>query len=471
MGLTRFGKVSLTLVVLLLVGYWFYTNPDAARNLRPRYPPRPPQAERRPSPVPAPRVETTPAPTPRTEAQSARVRGREQYAAGEYTGAIASLGRAITANPLDIESITLRENAYALLPGKPVWEIAVAGPFTGLQEQYGLQILFGVQYAQRQANQAGGIRGRRIVVNFHDDKASAEEAIRVAQRITGNPDVLAVIGHYNSRATLAAGPLYQSAGVPEITSTSTNPAIAELGDYIFRVVGHDGEQARALANAIWKEGHRTTLLFADPEDAYSRGLAENFQRLYEQLGGQVISNPFTVNGEIRIRADPREANAVLVTGEYSDAGKIARVLREMGSSAPIFGGDAVYSQGLFASGGDAVRGVRATAFYHYTVRNSPLLPRAEEFARQFEAAMGAPANQNMASSYDAATLVLNALRDGSSTRQAIQAYLSSVGRSRPAHIGVTGKIAFDANGEAVGKPWVLVRARERDFVADRVIVP
>ncbi|MGQ0550011.1 MAG: ABC transporter substrate-binding protein [Armatimonadota bacterium] len=472
MGLTRFGKVTLTLVVFLLLGYWFYTHPEAARNIRPpRFPTRPPQAERTPSPAPPPRVETTPAPAVGSEARTARERGRGQYAAGDYAGAIASLGRATTANPLDIESITLRENAYALLPGKPVWEIAVAGPFSGAQEQYGLQILFGVQYAQRVANQAGGIRGRRVVVNFHDDKASAEEAVRVAQRITGDPDVLAVIGHYNSRATLAAGPLYQSAGVPEITSTSTNPAIAELGDYIFRVVGHDGEQARALANAIWREGHRTTVLFADPEDAYSRGLAENFQRLYEQLGGQVISNPFTVNGEIRITADLRGANAVLVTGEYSDAGKIARMLRDMGVTVPILGGDAVYSQGLFASGGEAVRGVRATAFYHYTVRNSPLLPRAEEFARQFEAAMGAPANQNMASSYDAAVLILNALRDGSSTRQAIQAYLAGIGRSRPAHIGVTGKIAFDANGEAVGKPWVLVRARERDFVADRVIVP
>ncbi|MGH2404380.1 MAG: ABC transporter substrate-binding protein [bacterium] len=471
MGLTRFGKATLTLVVLLLLGYWFYTHPEAARDLRLPRVPALPRVERTPSPTPAPRAETTPAPAPRIEGLSARERGRTQYEAGDYVGAIASFGRAITANPFDIESITQRENAYALLPGKPVWEIAVAGPFSGPQEQYGLQILFGVHYAQRQANQTGGIRGRRIVVHNHDDRASAEEAVRVAQRITSDSGVIAVIGHYNSRATLAAGPLYQSAGVPAITSTSTNPEVAKLGEFIFRVVGHDVDQARALANAIWKEGHRTTLVFGDQEDAYSRGLAENFQRLYERLGGRVITNPFTVNGEIRITADPREADAILVTGEYADAGKIARMVRDMGVAAPILGGDAVYSQGLFASGGEAARGVRATAFYHYTVRNSPLLPRAEEFARQFEAAIHAPPNHNMATSYDAASLVFNALREGSTTRQAIQVYLAGIGRSRPAYMGVTGRIAFDANGEAVGKPWVLVRARERDFVTDRVIVP
>ncbi len=470
MGLTRIGKFTLTLVVLVLLGYWFYTHPQATQDLR--LPPRPsPRAERTPFPTPVSRTEPTPARAPRTDGQSPRERGREQYAAGNCAGAIASLGRAITANPLDIESITLRENCFALLPGKPVWEIMVAGPLSGPQEQYGLQILFGVQFAQRQANQAGGIRGRKIIVNFFDDKASAEEAVRVAQRITSDAEVLAVIGHYNSRATLAAGPLYQSAGVPEITSTSTNPAIANLGDFVFRVVGHDIDQAKALAGAIWKESHRTTLVFVDKEDAYSRGLADNFQQVYERLGGRVIENPFSVNGDIRITADPRDADAILVTGEYADAGKIARMVRETGSAAPILGGDAVYSQGLFAAGGEAVRGLRATAFYHYTVRNSPLLPRAEEFAAQFEAAMGAPANHNMATSYDAASLVLNAFRDGHTTRQAIQAYLASIGRSRPAYVGVTGKIAFDANGEVVGKPWVLVRARERDFVADRVIVP
>lgn len=105
------------------------------------------------------------------------------------------------------------------------------------------------------------------------------------------------------------------------------------------------------------------------------------------------------------------------------------------------------------------------------MRNSPLLPRAQEFAKRFEAVVHAPPNHNMATAYDATSLILNGLREGSTTRQAIQAYLASIGRSRPAYQGVTGKIAFDANGEALSKPWVLVRARERDFVADRVIVP
>jgi len=467
MGLTRLGRLTLTLVVLALVGYWLYTNPEARERFRPRFPPPVPPARSTPAPPPA--VRTTPLP-PTPAGASARERGRQQYEAGDYAGAIASLGRAITASPFDIESIVVRENAFARLPGRPVWRVAVAGPFTGPDKQCGQQVLFGVYYAQRQANQAGRLP-RKIVVDFYDDQASAEAAIRVAQAITADQETVAVVGHCNSRATLAAGPLYEAVGVPMITATSTNPDIANLGEYIFRVVGDDNDQARALANALWQEGRRTVAVFVDNEDAYSRGLFDNFARRFTGFGGRVFTNPFTIGGEISISTDLREADAILVTGEYADAGKIARLVRDLGVAAPIVGGDAVYSQGLFAYGGEAARGVRATAFYHYTVRNSPLLPRAEEFARRFEAVIHAPPNHNMATAYDAASLLLKALAEAGGDRAAIQGYLAGIGRTRAPYLGVTGKIAFDENGEAVGKPWVLVRARERDFVADTVIAP
>lgn len=479
MGLTRFGKVTLTLVVLALLGYWAYTNPEAIEGLRaprlPRvWPPSvpPPPAVRPPEATPQP-AGTDPATSPRTATDGPGLRqlAREQYRSGEYAAAIATLGRAVTLDPFDVEAVTLRENAFARLPGKRVWAIALAGPFSGPDKQCGQQVLFGAYFAQREVNQAGGVAGRKVVVNFYDDRAGAEEAVRVASEIIGDDEALAVVGHCNSRATLSAGPIYNSAALPMITATSTNPEIAQLGEYIFRIVGDDNAQAQAIANAVWDEGHRTVLAFVDPQDAYSRGLTENFRRRFERRGGRVIENAFTIGEEINLSADPREADAILVAGEYADAGRIARQVRDMGVTAPIVGGDAVYSQGLFAFGGEAVRGVRATAFYHYTVRGSSLLPRAEEFARRFESVIHAPPNHNMATAYDATTLILNALRSGATTREAVRAHMASVGRSRPAHVGVTGKIAFDANGEAVGKPWVLVRARERDFVADRVTVP
>src|SRR3989337_2726911 len=126
MGLTRLGRFTLTLAVLALLGYWVYTHPEILQRLRtPRVPAPPPHAAPFPAPAP-PGPQVTPAPPRQVPGGlSARERGRLQYQAGDYAGAIASLGRAITANPFDVESLTLRENSYALLPGRPVWVLAV----------------------------------------------------------------------------------------------------------------------------------------------------------------------------------------------------------------------------------------------------------------------------------------------------------------------------------------------------------
>jgi branched-chain amino acid transport system substrate-binding protein len=493
MRLTGLGKLTLTLVVLVLLWAFLQSDPTLLSRLAsafrmpsgsqqdtpvrpertapPRERPRPESSDDKPrAETPAPPARTPRAPD--APSDDARTRGIEQYRRGEYAAAIASFNRATTAYPFDIESITLRENAYALLSGRPTWTIAVAGPFSGASQQYGQQLLFGVHFAQRQINQLGGLGGRRVVVRYYDDAASAEQAVSIAQAITADADVLAVIGHYNSRATIAAGPIYEAAGVVAVTPSSTNPRVRTLGRFIFRVVGDDNAQGVVLANAARGLGARLAAVFFDREDAYSRGLADGFRRRFTSLGGAVIDNPYTTGGTVALGNDARNAELYVVTGEYGDAGRIAKLIRESGSRAPILGGDAVYSQGLFGAGGDAASGILATAFFHYTVRNAPLLPRAEAFSQAFEQALGAPANQNMATAYDAARLVLAAIGEGRTTRAGIQTYLAQIGRGSPAVIGVTGRIAFDVDGEAVGKPWVIVRARPQgDFVADRVVAP
>src|SRR3989304_3216974 len=151
MGLTRLGRFTLTLAVLALLGYWVYTHPEILERLwTPRVPAPTPQAAPFPAPAP-PGPQVTTAPPPQVPGGlSARERGRVQYQAGDYAGAIASLGRAITANPFDVESLTLRENAFTLLPGKPVPFLEVASISSGKVKRCGRPALFGVYYAQRQ---------------------------------------------------------------------------------------------------------------------------------------------------------------------------------------------------------------------------------------------------------------------------------------------------------------------------------
>src|SRR5687768_17283716 len=66
----------------------------------------------------------------------------------------------------------------------------------------------GVQLAVDEINGRGGIGGRKVALVVKDDSGKAHQAIEVAQELRDDPDVVAVIGHINSGATLAAAPVY-----------------------------------------------------------------------------------------------------------------------------------------------------------------------------------------------------------------------------------------------------------------------
>src|SRR5438093_11989288 len=86
--------------------------------------------------------------------------------------------------------------------------IAVAGAMTGNYGQYGKFMRKNVELAADQINAKGGINGRKVRVVVEDDGMDPKQAPVVAQRLTLQPEVLAVVGHFSSTTCLAAVPIY-----------------------------------------------------------------------------------------------------------------------------------------------------------------------------------------------------------------------------------------------------------------------
>ena len=58
-----------------------------------------------------------------------------------------------------------------------------------------------------------------------DDHETVDEGRLVAQRLAGNPDVVAVIGHLHSYVTGPAAAIYDMAGMVTISPTATDPGL------------------------------------------------------------------------------------------------------------------------------------------------------------------------------------------------------------------------------------------------------
>src|SRR5207244_3310024 len=80
----------------------------------------------------------------------------------------------------------------------------------------------GLDLAVDEVNRGGGVNGRTLRVTRVDDRESVDEGRLAAQRIAGDPDVVAVIGHLQSYVTVHAAAVYDLSGLVLVSPASTD---------------------------------------------------------------------------------------------------------------------------------------------------------------------------------------------------------------------------------------------------------
>ncbi len=371
----------------------------------------------------------------------------------------------LSKRPTDALFAIEKSNAVSKLLNKPTFELGFSGPLSGPLKQVGEAFLQGANMAVQEANQAGGISGKRIDITVLNDGGDKAQAIEVASKLLGG-NALGVIGPYSSSTTLASSEIYNQ-GLPIIAPAATNPKVSSAGPYIFRVAPSDLEQGSAMARLVKARGHKAVAVLFDENDAYSKGLADAFSAEGERLGLQVAPITFTLNAYTTAAVGNYAVDSIFVSGYTPDVAAVAKL--ESLQPREIFAGDGAYGQDLIAQGGAAVNGVIVSSFWHATLDDA----NSKTFTKRFQARYGGGTpNANAMQAYDATRTMLEAInraRIGSKdlpvaeARAAIKTALESF-RSKPG-VGVTAPVKFDANGDVIGRPFVAIQVKEGKFVA------
>ena len=87
--------------------------------------------------------------------------------------------------------------------GEPI-RVAFAGPVSGAGAEDGLSAVRAIELVFEQANAAGGVGGRPLVLDVYDDANDPERARGNAPDIADAPNTVAVIGHNLSTSSMAA---------------------------------------------------------------------------------------------------------------------------------------------------------------------------------------------------------------------------------------------------------------------------
>ena len=193
----------------------------------------------------------------------------------------------------------------AKAPEVAVVKIGVASPTTGAQAHIGIDIRNGVQLAIEDANKAGvSIGGKAVKLEMvaEDDEANPTKATTVAQKLVDGK-VSAVVGHFNSGASIPASKIYADAGIPQISPSSTNPDYTLKGyKTTFRVVAHDGQQGPTLGRFALNNLKAKTIAVIDDSTAYGQGLADNFEATVKAGGAKLVAREHTTDKDTDFKA-------------------------------------------------------------------------------------------------------------------------------------------------------------------------
>lgn len=294
---------------------------------------------------------------------------------------------------------------------------------------------------------------------------SAAPAIGMAEQFVAFPGLVAVVGHSNSSASLAASQIYNDAGVVQIAPTSTAIRYSEAGPFSFRLAPPDPEQGRLLSQAVNElhpAGARVALLFVN--DDYGRGLRSAvLATLDESRHRLVLDAPhidFEVAGlstELGLRRDDDVASVVaqrpdiiLWLGRSATFGHYLPGLRRQLPDAEILGGDALSPGHALVAQTPEWAGVRFADFL-----DPEATSELRRFRDRFTTRFGTPVRPAEVLSYDAMRLILAAVASGARTGPEVRAWLLRLGRDLPPYQGLSGPIQFSDNGD-VDRSFVLV---------------
>ena len=334
------------------------------------------------------------------------------------------------------------------------FKVGVAGPMTGQYATYGASHKAGAEIAMAELNAAGGVNGGQVSIAIGDDLGDPKEAVLVAQKYIDDTDVVVVDGHQFSGATIAAGAKYESAGLPMISPSATNPDISTLGAYIWRICMTDAVQGEGLAKyTVDTLGKSKIAIMYDNSD-YGRGLADAYESGVKAAGGTVVGKEQYAAGDTDFKAQLTKLKGagpelLFLSGYYPEGSKIAQQAKELGMDVQLLGSDGYASDELPKLGGAAVEGMLVSTFFDYSSND----PAVQKFVKAYQAKYkGANPDWFAANSYDVIMLAAQAAKNaGKNDRTAINDALGTIGTYQ----GVSGPVTFDKNGDVI-KPLQIV---------------
>jgi branched-chain amino acid transport system substrate-binding protein len=365
------------------------------------------------------------------------------FARCEYSLAQSKFEAALELKKNNPEALIYVNNAKAIAVEN--LKIAVSVPI-GNQPEIAWEILRGVAQRQTEINLQGGINGKLLLVEIVSDDDNPDVASQIARQLAADSSVLAVIGHNDSNASLAASNIYQEQKLVMISATSSGSKLSDIGSYILRTTPSVSILANALSSYASVSSLDRIAVCFDSSSSASNSFAQKFMAETTENGGQILPidcdfarlnfNPVPIVE----KAIALEADAILLSPSVNKINLAVAIAQVNQNRLSLLGSYSLYTSETIDTGQEAVAEmVLSVPWLPETTPNSVFLDNSREF-------WGGKVNWRTAMAYDATKAIAKGL-ENSDSRTELQSILTN---SDFLVEGATGQFRFE-KGDRLGK--------------------
>jgi branched-chain amino acid transport system substrate-binding protein len=355
----------------------------------------------------------------------------------------------------------LTAGAFSVSADQEIVKIGLSAPLTGDWAEYGNDFKRAVTMVMDRTNRMGGIHGKQVELVILDSRGDPKESVLIAEKLVADADVIAEIGDFSSSSCMAAAPIYEKAGMTQLSPTSSHMGFTRKGRNMFRVVATQGYEgpynARWAVNDLGKKKLATIYINND----WGVDANKYFTQEARKLGAEIVAEEAFVPGEkdftaILSKIKRLKPDLIYLPTFYADAAAILNQAKRMRFKPMVMANSSLFSQKTIELGGEAVEGVIIPANYF----SADPRPAAKEFTREYQALYGTVPNQFAALAYDAANLMVAALhKAGLDDRSRVSNALESLRGFQ----GATGSISY-ANSHDPEKELVRITIKNGEWV-------
>jgi branched-chain amino acid transport system substrate-binding protein len=356
-------------------------------------------------------------------------------------------------------------SAFAAPPIKIGALFAVSGPasFLGEPERNTAKMMVD------EINKAGGIKGRQLELVVYDTQADATKAAQAVNKLIKDDKVVAIIGPSTTGDSMAVIPIVEKAEIPMVTCAAGVKITEPVKKWVFKTAQNDALAVPKIFEHMKKQ-KISKIAILTVSDGFGSSGREQLVLQAKEFGMQIISDETYGPKDTDMTAQltkirGSEAQAIVCWGTNPGPAVVARNVKQLGITLPLYMSHGVSSKKFIELAGDAAEGiilpsgrvVVADQLPKTDPQKKALLNYVENYRKHYKV----EGDHFGGHAYDAIMLVKGAIERGGDSPQAIRDQLEKT--EKFAGIGGTFKYSPQDHAGLTSDAFVLVQIKQKGW--------